>query len=160
MKWGALLKSRREIYVASDSSDGFDSLLKTQRLTRGSPQTAGGVAKQEGRLKLDSVFVAVRHAAPTRMWNDHGVGERAQSVTDDGHLHCIARRQVPQDTCEGGASSGHSHCMFVLDSMVFNLCILSSFLSLFAFLLQSQIQGNLSRNIKQTLEQHVVLVPV
>lgn len=59
------------------------------RLFRGSPQTAGGVAQQQRGLELDLVFVAVRDAAPARVGDDDRVGERGQSVADDGHLHCV-----------------------------------------------------------------------
>lgn len=60
------------------------------RLFRCSPQAAGGVAQQHGRLELDLVFVAVRDAAPARVRDDDRVGQRAQSVADDGHLHRVA----------------------------------------------------------------------
>lgn len=55
-----------------------------------SPQTAGGVSEEEGRLKLDFVFFMVRGAAPARVGDDDRVGQRAQSITDDGHLHRVA----------------------------------------------------------------------
>lgn len=67
------------------------------RLIRGSPQTAGGVAQQHGGLELDLVFVAVGCGAPARVGDDHRVGQRAQGVADDGHLHRVARGEVPQD---------------------------------------------------------------
>ncbi len=57
--------------------------------SRFSPQTAGGVSQQHGGLELDLVFVAVRDAAPARVGDDDRVGQRGQSVTDDGHLHCV-----------------------------------------------------------------------
>lgn len=57
---------------------------------RCSPQTAGGVAQQQGRLELDFVFVAVRGGAPARVRDDDRVGQRGQSVADDGHLHRVA----------------------------------------------------------------------
>lgn len=66
-------------------------------MLRSSPQTAGGVTQQQGGLELDFVFVTVRHAAPARVGDDDRVGQRAQSVADDGHLHRVARGQVPQD---------------------------------------------------------------
>lgn len=58
-------------------------------LLHASPQTAGGVAQQQRRLELDLVVVAVRDAAPARVWDDHRVGQRGQRVADDGHLHRI-----------------------------------------------------------------------
>ena len=67
-----------------------------------SPQAAGGVSQQQGRLELDLVVFAVRDAAPARVGDDHRVGQRAQGVADDGHLHRVARGEVPQDTCRGG----------------------------------------------------------
>lgn len=60
------------------------------RLICCTPQTAGGVAQQEGRVKLDFVFVVVRGAAPARVGNDDRVGQRGQSIADDGHLHRVA----------------------------------------------------------------------
>lgn len=54
-----------------------------------SPQAAGGVAQQQGGLELDLMVVAVRNAAPARVGDDDGVGQRAQRVANDGHLHCI-----------------------------------------------------------------------
>lgn len=73
----------------------------TNTLFRCSPQAAGGVAQQHGRLELDLVLVAVRDAAPARVRDDDRVGQRAQSVADDGHLHRVARREVPQDAWRG-----------------------------------------------------------
>ena len=67
-----------------------------------SPQAAGGVAQQQRGLELDFVFVAVGEAAPARVGDDHGVGERAQSVADDRHLHRVTRGEVPQHALGGG----------------------------------------------------------
>lgn len=66
------------------------NVLQRVRLFRSSPQTAGGVTQQQGGLKLDLVFVAVRDAAPARVRDDDRVGQRGQSVADDGHLHRVA----------------------------------------------------------------------
>lgn len=66
---------------------------------RSSPQTAGGVTQQQRGLELDLVFLVVRGAAPARVGDDDRVDQRGQSVADDGHLHRVARRKVPQDTC-------------------------------------------------------------
>lgn len=43
------------------------------------------------------MFVAVRDAAPARVGDDDRVGQRGQSVPDNGHLHRVARGEVPQD---------------------------------------------------------------
>ncbi len=59
------------------------------RLFRSSPQTAGGVTQQQGRLELDLVLVTMRDAAPARVRDDDRVGQRAQSIADDGHLHRV-----------------------------------------------------------------------
>lgn len=67
------------------------------RLFRSSPQTAGGVAQQQGRLEFDFVFVTMRDAAPARVGDDDRVGQRGQGVADDGHLHCVTGGEVPQD---------------------------------------------------------------
>lgn len=72
----------------------FEKLKTQQNFSKNSiccsPQAAGGVSEQEGRLKLDFVFFTVRDAAPARVGNDDGVGQRAQSIADDGHLHRVA----------------------------------------------------------------------
>lgn len=65
------------------------SRCRRVRLFRGSPQTAGGVAQQQGRLELDPVFVAVSDGAPARVRDDDRVCERGQSIADDGHLHRV-----------------------------------------------------------------------
>lgn len=52
-------------------------------------------------MKLELVVVIEGGAAPSRVGDDHGVGEGGQRVPNDGHLHGVARRQVPQDACEG-----------------------------------------------------------
>lgn len=67
------------------------------RLCRLSPQAAGGVSQQQRRLELDLMFVAVRDAAPARVWDDDRVGERGEGVADDGHLHRVTGGEVPQD---------------------------------------------------------------
>lgn len=69
----------------------------TRQNNSSSPQAAGGVAQQQGGLELDFVVVAVRDAAPARVGDDDRVGQRAQSVADDGHLHRVTRGEVPQD---------------------------------------------------------------
>lgn len=76
------------------------SICRRVRLFRCSPQTAGGVAQQQGRLELDLVFVAVRDGAPARVRDDDRVCQCGQSVADNGHLHRITRRQVPQDALQ------------------------------------------------------------
>lgn len=39
---------------------------------------------------------------PSRVGDDHGVGQHGQSILDDGHLQGVTRRQVPQNACERG----------------------------------------------------------
>lgn len=68
------------------------------------PQTAGGVAQQQGGLEPDPVVVPLWDAAPARVRDDHRVGQRGQRVTDDGHLHSVTWRQVPEDAWGGGAT--------------------------------------------------------
>lgn len=48
-------------------------------------------------MELELTLLAVRCGAPARVGDDHRVGQRRQSVPDDGHLDRVARRQVPQD---------------------------------------------------------------
>lgn len=52
-------------------------------------------------MKLELVVVIEGGAAPSRVRDDHRVGEGGQRVPNDGHLHGVARGQVPQDACEG-----------------------------------------------------------
>lgn len=84
---------KRRIILSSQKQNKTVNLLQHimqgVRLFRSSPETASGVTQQHGGLELDFVFVAVRDAAPARVGDDDRVGQRGQSVADDGHLHRV-----------------------------------------------------------------------
>ena len=61
------------------------------------PEAASGVPEHQGGVQLQFVVVPLGGATPSGVWDDHRVGEHAQRIPHDRHLHRVTRRQVPQD---------------------------------------------------------------
>lgn len=54
------------------------------------PEASGRVPQHHGGVQFELVVLSLGGGTPARVRDDHRVGERAESVAHDRHLHSVA----------------------------------------------------------------------